>query len=74
MNHDQQAHTYANRAYLAQQGLEFTPENVLMNGLDNVKYVATVGVYIITTHEDDQAGNFLNIVNKETLEMTTLDY
>ena len=74
MDHKTQASIYANKAYLLQQGLEYTAENVETNGLDNVEYVATVGCYIITTNEDSQAGNFLNIINKDTLSMTTLDY
>lgn len=68
------AYMFANIAYLAQQGLAYTDENVESNGLDNTGYIGEIGNLIITNHEDAQAGCFLNIVDMKTFEMTTTEY
>ena len=63
------ANILAQKAYLLQQNLEYTPENVELNGLDgDIEYVATVGPVMIVTHKND-IGEWLMVIDRQTKVM-----
>jgi hypothetical protein len=71
---DKMSQGLVSEAYLLQMNIEYTPENVEEYGLDgNIEYVATAGNLDISTHKNEY-GNWLNIVNKDTLEMTSVEF
>lgn len=67
-----------NQEYLAQQRLDFTPENVESNGLD-YDYMELVAdlpeCYLVqyTSHDTPAQAKFLNILFKDDRDMETIE-
>ena len=65
------------RAYLKQQGLEYTEENVLDYGLsDDLKLLAETEKQFIVLHgnaDTPKFCQFLNVVTKDGLNMETIE-
>jgi len=64
-----------NRAYLKQQNVEYTEENAENYGLhkDNLKELFNNEKYVIVLNQDDQAGDFLNLIYKQDYKMETIE-
>jgi len=66
---------YSQKAYLNQQDLEYTAENVEMYGMPGtITYVTTIDNIIVTLHDSYEIDcKFLNAINKETLNMEVIE-